>query len=35
MEKVEKYHRLYEEKGSVNEFLDPHRPNWLPNLPIF
>jgi len=35
MEQVEKYHRLYEEKGSVNEFLDPHRPNWQPNLPIF
>lgn len=34
-EKVEKYHRLYKEKRSVNEFLDPHRPGWLPNLPIF
>ncbi len=34
-EKLEKYHRLYLEKGSVNEFLDSHRPNWVPNLPIF
>ena len=33
--KVEKYHRLYLEKGSVNEFLDPYRPSWVPNLPIF
>ena len=34
-EKVEKYHRFYKEQGSVNEFMDPHRPGWVPNLPIF
>jgi glucarate dehydratase len=34
-EKVEKYHRQYKEKGSVNEFLDPFRPEWVPNLPLF
>jgi len=34
-EKVAKYHRLYKEQGSVNEFMDPHRPGWVPNLPIF
>ncbi|PYV00565.1 MAG: glucarate dehydratase [Acidobacteria bacterium] len=33
--KVEKYHRYYLEKGSVIEFLDPYRPSWIPNLPIF
>jgi glucarate dehydratase len=34
-EKVAKYHRHYKEKGAVNEFLDPFRPEWVPNLPIF
>ena len=34
-EKVAKYHRYYKEQGSVNEFMDPHRPEWVPNLPIF
>lgn len=34
-EKIQKYHRHYEETGSVNEFLDPHRPGWVPNLPLF
>jgi glucarate dehydratase len=34
-EKVEKYHRLYREKGQVNEFYDPHRPDWVPALPVF
>ncbi|HLI34891.1 MAG TPA: enolase C-terminal domain-like protein [Terriglobia bacterium] len=34
-EKVEKYHRAYLDQGEVNEFLDPYRPSWLPNLPIF
>lgn len=34
-EKIEKYHRHYKETGSVNEFLDPYRPGWIPNLPIF
>jgi glucarate dehydratase len=34
-DKVEKYHRLYREQGQVNEFYDPRRPEWVPNLPIF
>lgn len=34
-EKVEKYHRLYQEQGDTVEFLDPYRPGWVPNLPIF
>jgi len=34
-EKIEKYHRAYQERGDVNEFLDSHRPSWVPNLPIF
>ena len=34
-DKIEKYHRYYKQTGTVNEFLDPHRPNWVPNLPIF
>jgi glucarate dehydratase len=33
--KIEKYHRHYKNQGSVNEFLDPHRPEWVPNLPLF
>jgi glucarate dehydratase len=34
-DKLEKYHRLYRAMGSVNEFYDPHRPSWVPALPIF
>jgi glucarate dehydratase len=34
-EKLEKYHRLYQQQGDTIEFLDPFRPNWVPNLPIF
>jgi len=34
-DKIEKYHRHYKHQGSVNEFLDPHRPEWVPNLPLF
>src|SRR5690606_18561411 len=34
-DKLEKYHRLYRAMGSVNEFYDPHRPTWVPALPIF
>lgn len=34
-EKVQKYHRYYKEQGPVNEFFDPYRPDWVPNLPIF
>jgi glucarate dehydratase len=34
-EKIEKFHRHYKDAGSVNEFLDPYRPDWTPNLPIF
>jgi glucarate dehydratase len=34
-EKVEKYNRLYNSEGQVNEFYDPRRPEWVPALPIF
>ena len=34
-EKLEKYARLYEEHGDAGEFLDPHRPEWVPNLPLW
>ena len=34
-DKVEKYHRLYNSVGQVNEFYDPRRPGWVPALPIF
>lgn len=34
-EKVEKYHRLYQKQGQVNEFYDHNRPGWVPALPIF
>jgi glucarate dehydratase len=34
-DKVEKYHRLYKQNGSANEFYDPHRRDWVPALPIF
>jgi glucarate dehydratase len=32
---VEKYNRLYQKEGQVNEFYDPKRPDWVPALPIF
>lgn len=34
-DKLEKYHRLFEEQDEVNEFYDPWRPGWVPALPIF
>jgi glucarate dehydratase len=34
-DEVERYHRLYLESGAVNEFYDPHRPAWVPAIPIF
>lgn len=34
-DKVAKYHRLYVKEGSVNEFYDPRRPDWVPALPLF
>ena len=34
-ERLEKYHRLYLEQGSVNEFYDSRRPSWVPALPLF
>jgi hypothetical protein len=34
-EKVEKYQRVYQESGAVNEFYDPNRPQWVPAVPIF
>jgi glucarate dehydratase len=34
-DKVTKYHRLYTQNGSVNEFYDAHRPSWVPALPVF
>jgi glucarate dehydratase len=32
---VDRWHRLYLEKGAANEFYDSHRPDWVPALPIF
>jgi glucarate dehydratase len=34
-EKVEKYHRLYLEKGDVEEFQDESRKEWRPRLPLW
>jgi glucarate dehydratase len=34
-DEVERYHRVYLERGAVNEFYDPHRPGWVPAVPIF
>jgi glucarate dehydratase len=34
-DKVEKYNRLYLERGESSEFYDRNRPNWVPALPIF
>jgi glucarate dehydratase len=34
-EKMEQYHRYYEEKGEAGEFLDPFRPHWNPTLPLW
>ena len=34
-EKLEKYARYFQEKGEAGEFLDPHRPDWIPTLPLW
>lgn len=34
-EKLEKYARHFQEKGEAGEFLDPHRPDWIPTLPLW
>jgi len=34
-DKLDRYHRYYEEHTEVNEFYDPYRPGWVPALPIF
>lgn len=34
-EKVDKYHRVFLERGAANEFYDPWRPEWVPALPVF
>ncbi len=34
-DKVDFYHRYYEDHLEVNEFYDPYRPGWVPALPIF
>ena len=34
-ERLAKYARLYQEKGEAGEFLDPHRPEWIPTLPLW
>jgi glucarate dehydratase len=34
-DKLEKYARYYQEKGEAGEFLDPFRPDWVPNLPLW
>jgi glucarate dehydratase len=35
LDQVERYRRVYEEAGVVNEFYDPSRPDWVPALPLF
>lgn len=34
-DKMEKYHRLYLEKGDEIEFFDPWRPGWIPHVPLW
>jgi glucarate dehydratase len=34
-EKLEKYARHYKQSGEAGEFLDPHRPDWIPTLPLW
>jgi glucarate dehydratase len=34
-DKVNYYHRHYLDHAEVNEFYDPHRPAWVPGVPIF
>jgi glucarate dehydratase len=34
-DQVDKYHRLYQTAGQVNEFYDSQRPGWVPALPLF
>jgi glucarate dehydratase len=34
-DKLAHYHRVWQEQGDVNEFLDPRRPGWVPVLPLF
>lgn len=34
-EKVARYHEYYQQHGEAGEFLDPHRPDWSPTLPLF
>ena len=34
-DKLAYYHDFYEKHPEVNEFYDPHRPGWVPSLPIF
>ena len=34
-DKVDFYHRHFQEHQEVNEFYDPFRPGWVPALPIF
>jgi glucarate dehydratase len=35
LDEVERYRRYFEEAGTVNEFYDPRRPDWVPALPLF
>jgi glucarate dehydratase len=34
-DKLDFYHRYFVEHAEVNEFYDPHRPGWIPAMPIF
>jgi len=34
-DKLAYYHDFYEKHPEVNEFYDPHRPGWVPSLPLF
>ena len=34
-DKLDFYHRYFEDHAEVNEFYDPYRPGWVPAMPIF
>jgi glucarate dehydratase len=34
-DKLDFYHRYFEDNVEVNEFYDPYRPGWVPAMPIF
>lgn len=34
-DKLDFYHRKFQDQPEVNEFYDPYRPGWVPGVPIF